>query len=395
MPEVYTVRLADIEFEHSTQTRVAINNEVVAEYAAAMHAGEAFPPVSLFQSPTRRFYIGDGWHRLIAAHRNGVSTIPAYVENGGREAALRAALGANSAHGLPRTNADKRHAVLVALKEFPKLSDREIAKACNVSHPFVGNVRVQVETLPPETRIGADGKAYPAPQPAKNAESATPGPKDEGADDWAKDELGEEQPETTAAGPQEGATPPGDAETAAAAATPTPPAAVPGEFGNPPPEDPPPPWSLERETARIRRLVQALVAAAPEAERDAFGKAILAAVVELYGEPEPVTKPEAKAKPAKQKSAAAQVAEIYKAFPRKVAPQAAHKAIAKALATVPFEKLLASTKAYAAAVGQWPAAERRQFVPHPATWFNRGSYDDDQSEWKRGAEATKARPFTM
>lgn len=80
--------------------------------------------------------------------------------------------------------------------------------------------------------------------------------------------------------------------------------------------------------------------------------------------------------------------DIYAAYPRKVGKQAAVKAINKAAKRVgSLSELLSCTKAYAAATATWPAADK-QFIPHPATWFNRGSYDDDPKEWVRGAAAT-------
>jgi hypothetical protein len=85
--------------------------------------------------------------------------------------------------------------------------------------------------------------------------------------------------------------------------------------------------------------------------------------------------------------------EIYAAYPRKVGRAAAIKAINKVpskwrdggFAMRKF--LLERTQSYAAAVAKWPAADK-QFIPHPATWFNRGSYDDDPKEWSRGAATT-------
>jgi hypothetical protein len=53
----------------------------------------------------------------------------------------------------------------------------------------------------------------------------------------------------------------------------------------------------------------------------------------------------------------------------------------------PVEYLLDRVQLYAAAVAKWPAADK-QFIPHPATWFNRGSYDDDPKEWSRGTATT-------
>ena len=72
--------------------------------------------------------------------------------------------------------------------------------------------------------------------------------------------------------------------------------------------------------------------------------------------------------------------DIYAAYPRKVAKKDALRAICNAMKTAGREKLLASTKLYAAAMAKCPLEERK-FIPHPATWFNRGSYDDDPAEW--------------
>ncbi len=38
--------------------------------------------------------------------------------------------------------------------------------------------------------------------------------------------------------------------------------------------------------------------------------------------------------------------------------------------------------AYRDATALWPNGDK-QFIPHPATWYNRGSYDDDPETWKR------------
>ncbi len=50
---------------------------------------------------------------------------------------------ANATHGLRRTNADKRRAVETLLndEEWGNWSDREVARRCGVSHPFVINIR--------------------------------------------------------------------------------------------------------------------------------------------------------------------------------------------------------------------------------------------------------------
>lgn len=79
------------------------------------------------------------------------------------------------------------------------------------------------------------------------------------------------------------------------------------------------------------------------------------------------------------------VESIYSVYPRKEAPQDAKRAIRKAIDSFPLlkETLLAKVQAYADAVKLWSQDERK-FIPHPATWFNRGSYDEDPSIWRRG-----------
>lgn len=84
---------------------------------------------------------------------------------------------------------------------------------------------------------------------------------------------------------------------------------------------------------------------------------------------------------------------IYLAYPRKIAAEAALRAIQKRLSQgIPAETLLQATTAYAAAT----AGTERQFIPHPATWFNAGRYLDDPAEWTAAAAAPtgKAKGFT-
>lgn len=75
---------------------------------------------------------------------------------------------------------------------------------------------------------------------------------------------------------------------------------------------------------------------------------------------------------------------VYAAYPRKVGRKTAIKAIELALKVLSVAELLAKVEAYRLATDKWPPSER-QFIPYPATWFNRGSYTDDPKEWERGA----------
>ena len=95
--------------------------------------------------------------------------------------------------------------------------------------------------------------------------------------------------------------------------------------------------------------------------------------------------------PAKGFSTLAQAADIYAAYPRKVGKPAAVRAIQRALRTYPVELLLERTTIYATICGSVPMAQRR-FIPHPATWFNRERFNDDQETWLISASTNGKAP---
>ena len=86
---------------------------------------------------------------------------------------------------------------------------------------------------------------------------------------------------------------------------------------------------------------------------------------------------------------AANAEKLYQLYPRKVGHLAALKAIQKAEKEKGFGFLLEAVKAYALAVSKWPLRDR-QYIPHPATWFNQGRYDDDRATWQRNGKGRPA-----
>ena len=158
------VSLAAVSLDTSIQCRAAIDTAVVSEYAERMEAGDTFPPIDVYGSKTK-CWIGDGWHRGLAALQRGAESIEARLHAGGRVDALKHALGANALHGHRRSNADKRRCVEIALHEFPKLSSRALAKLCGVGHTVVDEMRPHEEALASDanaTRTTSDGRQYPA-----------------------------------------------------------------------------------------------------------------------------------------------------------------------------------------------------------------------------------------
>lgn len=166
------LKIAIVRYDCGTQSRAAINEEVVADYAERLAEGDKFPALEVFHDGSD-YFLADGFHRIMAAIRNGFLDFPCNVYPGTRSDALKFALSANAMHGLKRTNADKRRSVELALEEWADYSNREIARICAVHHDLVASVRHQVadSATCPLTHRGADGKQYPATSKATPAPS--------------------------------------------------------------------------------------------------------------------------------------------------------------------------------------------------------------------------------
>lgn len=145
------IPLGQVRIDGGTQPRAAIAEHVVSEYADALHAGSALPPFDLFFDGVD-YWLADGFHRYHAAQRLGLETYPATIHNGIRREAVLFSAGANQAHGLRRSNDDKRKAVTTLLNdaEWSKWSNREIAERCGVSHQFVNDIRISLATVASE-----------------------------------------------------------------------------------------------------------------------------------------------------------------------------------------------------------------------------------------------------
>lgn len=119
------------------QTRVALDERTVQEYADAMRDGDNFPPVKVFMDGSR-CWLADGFHRVEAATSAGRTVIDADTAKGGFIDALRWALGCNAKHGKRVTNEDKQNAMQMAWDNRQQLfggdpSTRAMAEMCGVA----------------------------------------------------------------------------------------------------------------------------------------------------------------------------------------------------------------------------------------------------------------------
>lgn len=178
-----TLLIRQIRRDGGTQARIGLHEDTVQEYAELMrdHLWDFQSrqrPIVLYDGDA--FWLADGFHRIEAAQRAGLSDYPVEVLRGSKRDAILRAAGANSQHGLRRTNADKRRAVELLLKdvEWRQWSDRKIADTCAVDHKTVADVRKslsgefpQIETRTVE-RNGSTYQMTPAAPKPKAAEPA-------------------------------------------------------------------------------------------------------------------------------------------------------------------------------------------------------------------------------
>ncbi len=172
MPKTQKVKLSEIRIDGGTQARAAFNHNYVTELRELITLGTDLPPVVIFDDGEHK-WLADGFHRHRSATDENLEEIEAEVRKGTLRDAVLYAAGANTSHGLRRTAEDKRKAVqlLLADAEWCNRTDRWIAEQCNVSHAFVGNVRMssggnestsngESNGEGPAKRIGKDGKKH-------------------------------------------------------------------------------------------------------------------------------------------------------------------------------------------------------------------------------------------
>ena len=195
-----SLNLAAIRIDGGTQSRVAINQDAVAEYAQVITDGDTLPAITVFFDGAD-YWLADGFHRLFANKSAGKVSVLADVLTGTCRDAILYSLAANTVHGLRPTNEDKRKAVgiMLADPEWSLLSSREIAKHCGCSHAHVLRQKTP-EPAPavatkPEGDAGTCSKPYDDRTPnAGTCSKPEPTAKQAEAEQNAQDAHGDTDP---------------------------------------------------------------------------------------------------------------------------------------------------------------------------------------------------------
>ena len=190
------IKIADLDL--SLQTRAGTDADTIKTYAEAMADGAQFPDVTVFTDGTK-YWLADGFHRVMAAKVNGKSAISADVRKGTEDDAVVFGGTANNKQGKCPTRADVQHFLEMVwerreaifggtptggnlaekcgvsretgrrfveeqLAKMPKAPTRPVAKVGQVAPAKVGQVKAPIR---PDKLIGKDGKMYavrPAPK---------------------------------------------------------------------------------------------------------------------------------------------------------------------------------------------------------------------------------------
>jgi ParB-like chromosome segregation protein Spo0J len=191
------LNIGALVLDQKLQSRTEINEQTIEDYADAIKMGDEFPPVLAYFDGVH-YYLTDGYHRYHAHKKAEKVSILCSVVNGTFRDAVLHATGVNAKHGMRRTHADKRKAVMTLLDDFEwsDWSNAEIARQCGVSPTFVANLRdsggpaeVKYKTSAGNvaTKVKAPGRAAKEPELKEPAKQEQAEPKAEEFD--PRDEL--------------------------------------------------------------------------------------------------------------------------------------------------------------------------------------------------------------
>lgn len=141
------IAIEDLILDPAYQMRVGLDEDTVRDYADLLREGVSLGVCGAYELPTG-ITLTDGFHRVEAHKRVGLTTIKCHVEKGSTPRdALLDAITSNTDHGKRRTRADIRRAVTTLLKdaEWRAWSNGQIARRVGCSGETVRLIRKGLE----------------------------------------------------------------------------------------------------------------------------------------------------------------------------------------------------------------------------------------------------------
>lgn len=165
------------ELDLSLQTRAGTDAETIDNYAEAMADGAQFPEVTVF-TDGNRYWLADGFHRVMAAKQIGKTTIAADVRKGTEDDAVVFGGTANNKQGKRPTRADVRHFLEMVWERREAIfggtpTGGNLADKCGVSRSF-GKAFVEEQLAKLATRPMAEMPKAPVRPTAQNAQLKAP-----------------------------------------------------------------------------------------------------------------------------------------------------------------------------------------------------------------------------
>ncbi len=163
--DVREIAFIDIDLEtskHNQARFLALHEDVVINYAAAMEQGDVFPPIIVTGKPGK-YIVLDGNHRVAAAGLVGYMSTTAFIARNITKAQSDLLIfEANARHGLP-TSIEERVAqgvYLVNLGNQPKVVAKALAVPERKLYTAIGDERTKSRL----TKLGIDPAKIPAGQ---------------------------------------------------------------------------------------------------------------------------------------------------------------------------------------------------------------------------------------
>jgi hypothetical protein len=171
MAETELLTVGMIRVDGGTQTRAKLDDDHVQTLADLLASGAKFDNAPIVFYDGSEYWLADGFHRIAAHKRANIHAVNCSVRQGALRDAILFSVGANDEHrGLRRTNADKRRAVEMLLRdaEWQKKSDRWVAEQCRVGKTMVLAMRAELvaktDSIPlAESVETSDGRNYTKP----------------------------------------------------------------------------------------------------------------------------------------------------------------------------------------------------------------------------------------